>query len=184
MAQARLCRAGTKGEGENQKHADTPRAFICSHWSRMRELAGNRGRQDQRIGTAHESRSDVQRPGARSGPGQRARAAARTGHLHERTDDDRRSLLAHERRELEAQRLAGPRPGQHEHVLAPPPRLQHRLLPRVQRPVPELVQRAPQLHVPARVRGAAAGVSSGHRASENTPCTLPPERSHTRTPHG
>ena len=87
-------------------------------------------------------------------------ARTRGGYLHERADDDRRTLLAHERRQLETQGLAGPGPREHEHVFAITPSMEDRLLPRVQRPMPELVERAPQLHVKARLRTAALNMSS------------------------
>jgi hypothetical protein len=122
---------------------------------------GEKRRQDEHISHAHiadvsaDAMVAVADERHRTAQGPRS-ARTRDGYLHERADDDRRTLLAHECRQLETQGLAGPRPREHKHVFAITPSMEDRLLPRVQRLVPELVERAPQLHVPARVHTAAA----------------------------
>ena len=128
----------------------------------MSELVCEReeGRQDEHIAhalIALAADAMVAVPDERHRTAQGPRSArTRGGYLHERADDDRRTLLAHERRQLETQGLARPGPREHKHVFAITPSMEDRLLPRVQRPMPELVERAPHLHVPARVHTAAA----------------------------
>jgi hypothetical protein len=128
----------------------------------MSELVCEReeGRQDEHIAhalIALAADAMVAVPDERHRTAQGPRSArTRGGYLHERADDDRRTLLAHERRQLETQGLARPGPREHKRVFAITPSMEDRLLPRVQRPMPELVERATHLHVPARVHTAAA----------------------------